>query len=465
LNWPPPAKKGRRWRVLAALVLAVTGVVLVQAGRASAASPPLDNDGSLLYHGWNPVGGISQGTPAVTTWAGGRLDVFVRGGDNNLWQKAYAGSWSAWQNLGAPPGGLTSDPAAVAWSPGRIDVFVAGAGGQVWHTAYVGWWTAWQPLGGIAVGAPAVSSWAAGRLDVFVRGGDNQLWHLAYNGAWWPWEARGGDLTSAPAAVSWGPDRIDVVARGTDMAAWHAFYDHGYWAGFTTLGGVLAYGPGVTSWGPGRLDVYVAGSDHRLYHQWLDGLGLWSGWLLAQDAALTSALAPVAVKFGQIDVFGRGTDSGVWQGIGALPARQCSASNLSISLGQTKQTSLISYAFPVFFANRSSTACYLNGPPVVSALDSAGNPIGLPPEEYGGYGPVPLTPGGMAIATVGWLADPVYYFYCPTDAVAAQISITPPGSTTATVLPSPGIAVCTPGDYSKTNWSVSGVISPALFQY
>jgi hypothetical protein len=484
LNWRRPAKKGRRWRVLAALVLVATGEVLAQGGRANAAGPPPYNDGSLLYNGWNPVGGMAQGTPAVTTWDGGRLDVFVRGGDNHLWHKAYSGSWSPWQNLGAPPGGLTSDPAAVAWSAGRLDVFVAGAGGQVWHTAYVGWWTAWQPLGGIAVGAPAVSSWAAGRLDVFVRGSDNQLWHKYYSGVWSAWQPPAGDsgsgitLTAPPAAVSWGPNRIDVFVRDTQMSVFHFIYDNGAWFD-EYLGGNLAYGPGVTSWGSGRLDLYAVGPNHRLYHQWYvepvpprpqeDVGGGWTGWQLALPSNLTSAPAPVSTAVEHIDVFGRGADLGVWQSIGALPASQCSASKLSISLGRlmvdVSYDQLMYFVhLPVYFVNTSSTACYLTGPPDGSTLDSAGNTIGAPPGRGGppDYGPVPLAPGGTAQAWVRWQNLPPGT--CPLQ-VPAEISIIPPGGTTTTVLPLPSgpyeLMVC-PAAAGEGNWGLSPVFSPAL---
>jgi hypothetical protein len=436
-------------------------VVLAQAERAGA-------DGSLLYNGWSPLGGIAQGAAAVTTWGGGHVDMFVRGGDNNLWHRSiagwYAGSWSAWQNLGAPPGGLTSDPAAVAWSAGRIDVFVAGAGGQVWHSAYVGRWTAWQNMGGTAVGAPAVSSWAAGRLDVFVRGSDNQLWHRFYSGTWSTWQPLGGSLSAAPAAVSWGPNRIDVFVRGTDLAVWHDGY-YGVWPGFQRIGGVVAYGPGVTSWGPGRLDLYVTGSDHRLYHQWFDGpngLGSWSGWQLAQDAALTSAPVPVATKFGQIDVFGRGTDSGVWQGIGALPANQCSLSSLSISLGQVITVRNGTFVSLVNFVNTSSTACYLAGDPGVSYVDSSGNQIGASAAQSSvdDYGPVPLVPEGTAQAQV-YLDDLAQAAPAGCQpATPAGIRISPPGSTASTVLPFE-LQVC--ANPALTWWSsVTHVVSPTL---
>jgi hypothetical protein len=28
------------------------------------------------------------------------VDVFVRGGDNGFWEKAYSGAWSGWTSLG-----------------------------------------------------------------------------------------------------------------------------------------------------------------------------------------------------------------------------------------------------------------------------------------------------------------------------------------------------------------------------
>ena len=118
----------------------------------------------------------------------------MRGSDNNLWHKWNSPSWSSWENLGAPPGGLTSDPGAVAWSSGRIDVYAAGAGGQLWHKWYAGSWSGWDDLGGVAVGAPTVSSWGPDRLDVFVRGTDNQLWHRWYASSWSGWEPLGGVL-------------------------------------------------------------------------------------------------------------------------------------------------------------------------------------------------------------------------------------------------------------------------------
>ena len=400
-----PATGGRIRRlrmVVAAVGLTMVVLLLAQAGRASA-------DGSLLFGGWSPLGGVARGAPAVTTWPGGRVDVFVRGSDSNLWHKWSAGSWSAWENLGAPPGGLASDPGAVAWSSGRIDVFAEGADGQLWHKDYAGTWSGWENLGGGVVGAPTVASWGPGRLDVFVRGTDNHLWHRWYAASSWSaWQPLGGSLVSSPAAASWGPGRIDVVVQGTDLGAWHIAYA-GSWTGFEPLGGVLNGNPGLSSWGPGRLDIFATGSDNRLYHQWYDGGPAWSGWQLAQNGTLTSGPAAVSPTRGDIDVFGRGTDDEIWQTKAALPAVPCSASILNVSLGQ-EQGGVGNRWLPVNFVNTSATPCYLNGYPGVSFVDSAGNQIGNPAIEsaYPHFGPVPLPPGGSAQAVVHFVVAGIY---------------------------------------------------------
>jgi hypothetical protein len=92
---------------------------------------PARADGSLVYSGWEALGGASLGAPASATWGPGRLDVFVRGTDSQLWHKWYQGGWSGWEPLG---GILTSAPAATAWASGRIDLVVAGVGAAAWHT-------------------------------------------------------------------------------------------------------------------------------------------------------------------------------------------------------------------------------------------------------------------------------------------------------------------------------------------
>ncbi|MGD0172417.1 MAG: DUF2334 domain-containing protein [Halobacteriota archaeon] len=50
--------------------------------------------------GWVNLGGYLTSSPAATSPANGVIDVFVRGGDNGLWQKAYNNGWYAWKSIG-----------------------------------------------------------------------------------------------------------------------------------------------------------------------------------------------------------------------------------------------------------------------------------------------------------------------------------------------------------------------------
>ncbi len=62
---------------------------------------------------WGTQGGLLASGPDAASWGERRLDVFVRGGDNALWHKAWDGTgWSQWASLG---GFLTSDPGVVSW--------------------------------------------------------------------------------------------------------------------------------------------------------------------------------------------------------------------------------------------------------------------------------------------------------------------------------------------------------------
>jgi hypothetical protein len=110
--------------------------------------------------------------------------------------------WGTWQALG---GDLVEAPAVSSWGNGRLDVFVRGTDDQLWHMYY--WngpdWSGWEPLGGSITSSPAAVSWGSDRIDIFARGGDGHLWHMSWNNGWTGWEPLGGDLVDAPAVASW----------------------------------------------------------------------------------------------------------------------------------------------------------------------------------------------------------------------------------------------------------------------
>jgi thiol-disulfide isomerase/thioredoxin len=203
-----------------------------------------------------------------TAYAGN--DTYANATSNVVNVTVGAGAWSSWASLG---GYITSSPTAVSWADGRIDTFVRGGDGALWQNTYANnAWSGWTSLGGqIAPNtSPAVSSQATGKLDLFVIGTDNALWHKSYaNGAWSSWASLGGYITSSPTAVSWADGRIDTFVRGGDGALWQNTYANNAWSGWTSLGGqiVANTSPAVSSWGPGRLDVFVIGSDNALWQR------------------------------------------------------------------------------------------------------------------------------------------------------------------------------------------------------
>jgi spore germination protein YaaH len=259
------------------------------------------------------VGGRAIGAPSAASWSTGRLDVVVRGTDNQLWHDFNTGGgWNLWEPLG---GRISTSPAVVSWGPGRLDVFARGTDNQLWHKWYgtdVGW-SLWEPLGGVLASAPAAASWGNGRLDVFAAGSDGQLWHKWYGigSGWSLWEPLGGRLAGDPGAAAWAPNRIDVFVRGTDAAMWHRWWDGTAWRGWEPLGGVLNYGVAADSKGANLLDTFVTGVDGATWRNSWTG-SAWTSWLWV-GGSWTSAPSAVAAGGGAVDLFMRGQDGAVWE--------------------------------------------------------------------------------------------------------------------------------------------------------
>ena len=140
---------------------------------------------------------------------------------------------------GTTGGGTTT---AACWRPSRLlgsmgpdheHVFVRGTDNQVWQK----WWTGGVRLVGLGGarralraafnGAPAVISRNNAVCNIYVRGNDNALWQKAFwNGAWHGWGRHndGGVLASEPALDSMGPDHEHVFVRGTDNQVWQKWW-------------------------------------------------------------------------------------------------------------------------------------------------------------------------------------------------------------------------------------------------
>ena len=110
------------------------------------------NKGSS-WSGWTSRGGqIPVNTvPAACSWSSGRVDLFANGTDGQLWWKYTTNggsSWTGWQALGRPLGeSLTSSPAVAAPASGIMDVFVRGGDNGLWERTYSsGSWSGWTSI-------------------------------------------------------------------------------------------------------------------------------------------------------------------------------------------------------------------------------------------------------------------------------------------------------------------------------
>jgi hypothetical protein len=259
-----------------------------------------------------PVAGIS-GAPAVASWATGRLDVFVQGGDHllyHLWSNNSGESFSGWESLGSPPGGLNGSPAAVSWGPDRIDVFGRGADNALWHAWWDGVaWSGWQRLGGTLISAPTVASWGSNRLDVFVVGVNHGIYHLWWNGAWHPYDYLGGYVNQDPGATSWGLGRVDVFVLGANNELYQRWWA-GYWSPWVLkVPGVWSSGPSAASPAVGREDVFLESSatGNPMGHVY------WAGaWYEDSEGGALSASPGSVGSYRRLDVFVRGTDGYLW---------------------------------------------------------------------------------------------------------------------------------------------------------
>ena len=271
-----------------------------------------------------PAGGFS-GAPAVISRNGSVCNIYVRGADNALWQKAwFNNAWHDWarHNDG---GVLASEPALGSMGPDHEHVFVRGTDNQVWQK----WWKAsdgwshWVSLGGPAggfVGLPAVVSRNGTVCNIYVRGADNALWQRAwFNNAWHDWTKHndGGVLASEPALGSMGPDHEHVFVRGTDNQVWQKWWKASPgWSHWVALGapvGGFVGAPAVVSRNGSVCNIYVRGVDNALWQRaWFNNA--WHDWTRHNDGGvLASKPALGSMGPNHEHVFVRGADNQVWQ--------------------------------------------------------------------------------------------------------------------------------------------------------
>ena len=162
-------------------------------------------------------------------------------------------TWSGWFNLGAPAGGLTGGPATISRNQDVCNIYVRGADNALWQRAYFGGrWHDWgrHNDGGIVCSEPALGSMGPDHEHVFVRGTDSNVWQKYWtrSGGWSGWfnlGAPAGGLSGGPATISRNKDVCNVYVRGADNALWQRAYFGGRWHDWARHndGGVLSSEP------------------------------------------------------------------------------------------------------------------------------------------------------------------------------------------------------------------------------
>ncbi|MBL9007049.1 MAG: hypothetical protein JNJ46_22520 [Myxococcales bacterium] len=276
---------------------------------------------------WMQLDGELASAPAVVSWGKHRIDVFVRGNDDQMLQKIWrdAHGWGKWIPLG---GGLGSAPAAVSWGEDRIDCFCRTKDNHLGHTFWNGsTWSPWEDLGGDITSAPAAAAWGPARIDVFARGANNQLLHRSFTapGGWAAWQDLGGNLLDAPAVVSPSLGVLHVYIHGQPSATWsepqgesrhgisYRFRDGEKWGDWGYLGGSLASAPAVCSSDLGREDVFARGMDGQLYHKGYSGRSGWGEWECLGGQLSDAPAVVTSWRSTTIDCFIKGTDNHLWQ--------------------------------------------------------------------------------------------------------------------------------------------------------
>jgi hypothetical protein len=215
-------------------------------------------DGGTTWTAWSKLNAqLKAGTgPTAYAWGNQRLGVFVTGMSSTVSQ-IYVDKWGVHsENIG---GTASSSPAATSYEPGRIDVFVRGPYNALWQRTYTEGtgnnWGAWTSLGGtiLAGTGPTATSYKSGatvRIDVFVIGMNKHVWWDKWNGVVWSnWDAptyTHGDLqgqaTSSPGAMTFPVgNTVWVFVRGIDYQLWDRSHVGGAdtwnaWFRLTTLG-------------------------------------------------------------------------------------------------------------------------------------------------------------------------------------------------------------------------------------
>lgn len=264
---------------------------------------------------------------ASSSWGYGRIDVFVKGYDSNLWHIYYdSGTWHFWENLQMS---LISGPCVTSWGWGRLDLYISGMTNpnRVLHISHeytkdpYGW------VSNLESGDPnstnssigiisgfTCASYGYGRNELIGAGTDGHLYHRFDNLSW---IIRAGVriFTNEQPAAVWIQQKMYIFGRILDNNILsYKIYDKAtnVQVGFNPTIDVINSGPAVVAWDEKRMDVFFRGMDYALWQKTIVFNGTnwdWNSTAVSLGGYLTSSPSAASWGYGRIDVFVRGSDN------------------------------------------------------------------------------------------------------------------------------------------------------------
>lgn len=317
----------------------------------------------VLYHKWQ----LSPGSWSGSSWHAmgkpgsanidpdsdlavgrnkdGRIEVFVKSQDHEIWHKYQIvanGYWSGWHNLSSPEGRipLFDDVVVTSDSAKRLFVWATGGDGNIWFRNQSKPNSAWQDWAKIAkplqtnflIDPPAVGINANGWFEIFSIGLNGRLystgpfipflpmvdWHSIFS----PENIYLG-REDAPKIYPNKDGRLEAFMVG-DKKAWHIRQTtpSGDWTPlWQPLPDLLVsasdvfFGPEPIANADGRIELFFSDASGEVHHIWQTSPnGNWSKWekLYKENYMQFAFLTAARNADGKIQVFTRDTSERIW---------------------------------------------------------------------------------------------------------------------------------------------------------
>ncbi len=200
------------------------------------------------------------------------------------------GSWTLMRSAEA-----TSAPSAVSWGPGRLDVFVRGRNGELYqnYRDRSGPWSGWRVpeafRGVVLRSAPSCAAWRVERIScVALIEGSREVWHFFWDGRAWARQSLGGEASSAPSVVSPGANQLAVFVAGGGNRLFGQSWVRDQWSGWRDLGGVLQSAPACAAFsGDAAIECFVTSTQ---------------GWIMRQRVRVGQNLVEPVGSFQQVSL-------------------------------------------------------------------------------------------------------------------------------------------------------------------